>query len=83
MTCAKPQRALFTLPPRAKRVVGRVGAKGAGVGGSLQTNIAPHPKPMLRIGVLDVKKRRPKAAYALPTAPLRFAGGGEIARAVT
>jgi len=29
---------------------------------------------MLRIGVLDVRERQPKAAYALPH---RFAGGGE------
>jgi hypothetical protein len=68
MMCAKPQHAPFSLPPRAKRVVGRVDrhseAKAVGVGEILAPKNTPHPQP-------------------LPTAPLRYAGGGEIAGPIT
>jgi hypothetical protein len=37
---------LFTLPPRAERVVGRVDAEGVGVGGLLVSQSTPHPRPL-------------------------------------
>ena len=38
--------AFLTLPPRAKRVVERVGRAAAGVAGKIAREIAPHPRPL-------------------------------------